>query len=912
MPTLKCGLRLKQSWLPNDPGTRPVTRPRFSPVNASIACSIGCCLALGWCTSATANAPPSFETDVRPILKAMCFQCHGEEETHQAGLDVRLVRLMQQGGDSGPAIHPGDAAGSLLWERIEADEMPEGTKKLSATQKETIRAWIQSGAATLRPEPNNVEDARFTPEELSFWAFQTPRKPGIPVIAIGENVAHATNPIDLFIRSRLLDAGLDFAPEADRATLIRRLKIDLHGLPPTPEEVDAFVADTSEHAYENLVDRFLDSPQFGVRWARHWLDVAGYSETDGNPTKDTERQHAWRYRDYVIESINRDKPYDQFLLEQLAGDECIEGDPDSENERHVELMTATGFLRMAPDITATNNGLLDRNQAVSDMIKVVGSSVLGLSVGCAQCHDHRYDPITIEDYYRYRAIFDPAFPLAAWQPPDQRLIDLTPAVDRAAADAIEAEAVRREKDLAERKREVGKRIFDMNLAAAPENVRESLVAAIAVPADKQTEEQKKLLLEYPMVRSVDAIVGQLIEFDKVNNNENYKRFDAESKEIAKFRQTKPPARLIMAVRDRADITPDSKVFFRGDPEQPKKSVEPGEVYVLARDRPATTIPTTKSDTSKSFGRRLTYARQLTDGTHPLVARVAVNRLWQHHFGVGLVPTPSDFGAFGQRPTHPELLDWLACDLVDGGWHLKRMHKRMVMSHTYRQQSHRTASHDHPDSENHLYGRAHLRRLDAETIRDAMLQVSGDLNLKLGGPSVPVAEDGEGQATIGRRILNEGLYAGIEDIGADKYRRSIYLQSKRGLPLSLLETFDLPTMNPNCDTRRCSTVAPQALLFLNEQSIIRFAERTAERLWSEAPESDARIHHLFLKLFSKPPTETEQAACREYLQGQREIFAADPNPEWQKRVEAESHAPDVRALASLCQVLMASNRFLYVD
>lgn len=874
--------------------------------------SIACWIALGLCASILASEPISFEADVRPIFKAMCFQCHGEEERHQAGLDVRLVRLMQQGGDSGPALVPGDAASSLLWKRIEADEMPEGTKKLSAMQKEKIRVWIQGGAATLRPEPENVEDARFTPEELSFWAFQSPRKPKVPVVSSSGNGSHATNPIDAFVRSRLLSAGLDLSPEADRATLIRRLKIDLHGLPPTPDEVDAFVADPSEHAYENLVDRLLESPQFGVRWARHWLDVAGYSETDGNPTKDTERQHAWRYRDYVIESLNRDKPYDQFLLEQLAGDECIEGTPDPESDRHVELMTATGFLRMAPDITATNNNLLDRNQAVADMIKVVGSSILGLSVGCAQCHDHRYDPITIEDYYRYRAIFDPAFPLAAWQQPDQRLIDLTPAADRAAADAIEAEAVRREKDLAERKREVGKKIFDMNLAAAPEHVRQSLVAAVAVPADKQTEEQKKLLLEYPMVRSVDAIVGQLIEFDKVNNNENYKRFDAESKEIAKFRQTKPPARLIMAVRDRADVTPESKVFFRGDPEQPKKNVEPGEVYVLARDRAGATIPATKNESSPSFGRRLSYARQLTDGTHPLVARVAVNRLWQHHFGMGLVPTPGDFGAFGQRPTHPELLDWLASDLVDGGWHLKRMHKQMVMSQTYRQQSQRTALIDEHDPDNRLYGRANLRRLDAETIRDAMLQLSGDLNLKLGGPSVPVAEDGEGRATIGRRILNEGLYAGIEDIGADKYRRSIYLQSKRGLPLSLLETFDMPAMNPNCDARRCSTVAPQALLFLNEQSIIQFADKTAERLWSETSESDARIQRLFLKLFAKPPTESEQVACREYLQGQREVFAADPNPDWRKRMETESHAPEVRALASLCQVLMASNRFLYID
>jgi hypothetical protein len=871
--------------------------------------SIGGLLFLSVSPIAVADEFPSFEKDVRPILKAMCFHCHGEEETLQGGLDVRLVRLMHQGGDSGAALVPGDAAASLLWKRIEADEMPEGAKKLNSKEKEIIRAWIQAGALTLRSEPENVEDARFTPEELSFWAFQPPRKPEVPSIHSGGG---SDNPIDAFVRARLIEQGLDLSPEADRTTLIRRLKIDLHGLPPTAEEVDSFLSDSSPNAYENLVDRLLESPQYGVRWARHWLDVAGYSETDGTPGNDTERPHAWRYRDYVIDSLNRDKPYDQFLIEQLAGDECVDGEPDPENERHVELITATGFLRMAPDITASNNGLLDRNQAVADMIKVVGSSVLGLSVGCAQCHDHRYDPITIEDYYRFRGIFDPAFPLSAWQQPAQRLLDMTPASDRAAADAIEAEAVRRDKDLAERKREVGKKILETNLAATPEGVRDALLVAIDTPTDKITEEQKKLLLEYPMVRSVDAIVGQLIEFDKINNNENYKRFDAESKEIAKFRQTKPPARLIMAVRDRADVAVASQVFFRGDPEQPKKSVEPAELYVLARDRSVSPIPTAKPESAKTFGRRLAYAKQITDGTHPMVARVAVNRMWQHHFGIGLVPTPGDFGTFGQRPTHPELLDWLASEFVQGGWQSKRLHKLMVTSHTYRQRSQRTPLLDERDPDNRLYGRANLRRLDAETIRDAMLVVSGDINWKFGGPSVPVAEDGEGQATIGRRLLNEGLYAGIEDVGAEKYRRSIYLQSKRGLPLSLLETFDMPTMNPNCDLRRCSTVAPQALLFLNETSIIQFAERTAERLWSDVENNDERVKHLFVRLFAQSPTEDEKSQCLEYLALQREVFASDPNPEWRKRLETEPTAPEVRALASLCQVLMASNRFLYVD
>jgi hypothetical protein len=404
----------------------------------------------------------------------------------------------------------------------------------------------------------------------------------------------------------------------------------------------------------------------------------------------------------------------------------------------------------------------------------------------------------------------------------------------------------------------------------------------------------------------------LIEFDKVFNNENYKRFDAESKEIAKFRQTKPPMRLIIAVRDRTETEPQSKIFFRGDPEQPKQSVGPGELYVLARQRTLEELPVVRPENRKTFGRRLAYARQLTDGSHPLVARVAVNRLWQHHFGAGLVPTPSDFGAFGQRPTHPELLDWLACEFMETGWQLKRMHKLMVMSHAYRQQSRRTPSLDDKDPDNRLLGRSNLRRMDAETIRDTMLFASGDLSLQMGGPSVPIAEDGEGRATIGRRILNEGLYAGMEDIGSPKYRRSIFLQSRRSLPLSLLETFDMPMMNPSCDTRRCSTVAPQALLFLNDQSVIQIADAMASRLGNEYATLDDRIRAMFVRLFSKPPTDIELEQCREYVLAQRAIFAADPNSEWRKQIEARSDAPDVRALSSLCQTMMASNRFLYVD
>ncbi len=849
-----------------------------------------------------------FEDAVRPIFKAMCFQCHGEEDDHHGGLDVRLVRLMRQGGDSGESIVPGNAAQSRLWQRIESDEMPEGSKKLTAKQKQIVRDWIERGAPTKRPEPDNVGDVRYTPEELSFWSFQPISKPSIPI----PNAPTSTNPIDAFVLDKLQGVGLGLSPMADRATLIRRLKLDLHGLPPSPAEVDEFVADDAPDAYEKVVDRWLESPQFGVRWARHWLDVAGYSETDGNQNKDQERKHAWRYRDYVIQAINSDKPYDQFLIEQLAGDELIDGQPDPENDRHVELLTATGLLRMAPDVTSTDNTLMDRNQAVADVIKVVSSSALGLSVGCAQCHDHRYDPISIDDYYRFRAIFDPAFPLEHWLQPEQRLIDLTTAVDNAKGEEIEAHAKQMEEDLKVRQQEVGKKIFDIKLAEVPEAIRESVREAIETAEDKRTDAQKQLLHDHPMVRSVKAIVDQLVEFDKVFDSKNYRKFQQDEKDIAKFRGTKPMRRMIMCVKDRVEHVPDSAVFLRGDPMQRKHSVKPGELYVLSRQRNLNELPLTPVANEKSIGRRLAYARQITDGSHPLVARVVVNRMWQHHFGRGLVATPNDFGAFGGRPSHPELLNWLSADLIDNAWSMKRLHKMMVMSSTYRQRSTRSDQTNAADPDNQLFSRANLQRMDAETIRDSMLFVTGSLNIVIGGPSVPVAEDGEGRATIGRRLLNDGLYAGMEDVGAQKLRRSIFLQSKRTLPLSMLEAFDMPVMNPNCDARRCSTVAPQSLLFLNDQSIVEFSDKLCERIWEESASSDARLAWLFKRLFAVDPTPHEYEQCREYLASQRATFASDPNPEWQKQVAKWDHAPDMRAFASLCQALMASNRFLYID
>lgn len=850
--------------------------------------------------------PLSFEKDIRPILKAACFQCHVEEEKPHAGLDTRLVRLLRQGGESGPAIQPGDPENSLLWQRISKDEMPEGTKKLPREQKEKIFAWIAQGASTLRPEPDRPEEARFSEEELTFWAFQ-PVKPTQP-----PTQASVPSEVDAFVVAKLKENGLALSPLADRRALIRRATFDLIGLPPTPSEVDAFVSDESQSAFEKVIDRLLASPQYGVRWGRHWLDVAGYSETEGDPGADTERPHAWRYRDYVIDSFSADKPYNEFVVEQLAGDQLIAGDIQPQNPRHRELLTATGFLRMAPDFTQTSNSLQDRNQAVADSLKVVSSAVLGLTIGCAQCHDHRYDPISTEDYYKWRAIFDPMAPLHAWKQPSQRMIDVTDSETASAANEIEQQAQAMETEIRSRQQEKGAEIFEREINKAPEEVRQALRDAIAMSDAMKTEEQKALLDKYPTVKPIPQIIGILIEYDMPS----YRKFEEEFKKVTALRARKPPSQMIMMVQEPTDVAPASHVFFRGDPEQPRQAVEPSELFVVARAAaPATQFTSVEGQSTAlpKQKRRLAYAKQITSGEHPLTARVLVNRVWTHHFGRGLVATPGDFGIFGERPTHPALLDWLARDFVENGWQIKRLHKRIMLSDVYQQSSRRTQELDQLDPENRWLGRASLRRLDAESIRDALLVSAGNLNASLGGPSILVAEDGEGKAVVGKRLLRDGLYSGLESAGAQEFRRSVYLQSRRALPFNMLDTFDLPAMNPNCDLRRLSTVASQSLWFLNDESMARVSEQMAESVQT-AISGDLRdqVREVFRRLFSCEPTEKELEDAIQFVDEQREIARADHDEEWQKRISVNPEAPNQRALAAFCQTLMASSRFLYVD
>ena len=869
----------------------------------NLACLIAALLAAA-CTDAAHAEALRFETDVRPILKAACFHCHGEEKKKRGGLDIRLVHLMQTGGDSGAAVVPGDPDASLLWQQVASDEMPDGPKKLTADQKQVIRDWIAQGAKTVRPEPKDPDTVRFTEEELGHWAFQPVKIHPIPQ----PDGFDIRTPIDAFVAERLAKRGLRFSPRAKRETLIRRITHDLTGLPPTAAEVEAFVGDETPQAWPRLVERLLSSPEFGVRWGRHWLDVAGYAESDGGGGNDTRRPNAWHYRDYVFESFNRNKPIDQFLREQIAGDELIDGKPDTNDPRHVELLTATGFMRMAPDPTQSSNSLADRNQAAADAVQVIGSSTLGLTVGCAQCHDHKYDPIGIDDYYRFRAIFDPVFPLQKWQQPSARLVDVTSAEDQKKAEEIEARAKEMDAAIQAKKTELAKTIQADKLSDVPEEVREETLQAVLASAKDRTERQKELLDLYPMVKPVSFIAGFLVEYD----NAAYREFEKQKAEVTKVRETKPPKRLVRVATEQPDVVPVSAVLFRGNPNSPGEKVQPGELAVLSQAGKAPVLPVNES-TRTTTGRRIAYASHLTSGQHPLTARVFVNRIWQHHFGQGIVDTPGDFGLNGEPPSHPELLDWLAADFVKHGWDQKRLHRMILLSTVYQQSARRTPELDAIDPENRLLARANLRRLEAEAVRDFILATTGDLNLESGGPSIPVTTNAEGKVVIGVTKIRDGLATGVRGQNEAAYRRSAFIESNRSLPLNMLATFDLPEMKPNCDRRRSTTVATQSLWFLNDDQIIGLTGGLADRLFTTHPtEADQRLDALFRKLFATAPTDEEQQYLSSFLERQEELFRADPNAEWQKKIKAQPDAPARRSLAALAQVLMASNRFLYID
>ena len=849
---------------------------------------------------ASAAPPPlTFESHIRGIFKAHCFECHGEAVGLKGGLDLRLKRFLVTGGESGPAIVVGRPDQSTLIERVTAGEMPPGksSKKLTSEQIALLRRWIRDGAAAARTEPKSLPlGLQFTDDDRAYWAFQPIRRPPLPKL---QDPSHVRNGIDVFVQSRLEKAGGGLGAPASRRALLRRLWLNLLGLAPTPTEKDRFLADTAPGAWSRLIDRLLANTHYGERWGRHWLDAAGYADSEGINNSDPERKWAWRYRDWVIDAHNADLPWNRFLVEQLAGDELVKP-PYKDLLRHqIDLLIASGFLRNAPDGTGEANSPANRNQVVAETIKIVSTSILGLTVGCAQCHNHRYDPIPQTDYYRLRAILEPALNVAQWKPPAQRLVSLYTDADKATAAKIEDQAKKIEAQRSKKQAQYIQQTFDKEVAKLPETLREPARQARETPEKKRTPKQNLLLQEHP---SLNVSAGSLYLYD----GKAAKDLEQIAKRATELRATKPRETFVRVLAEVPGQVPVTKLFFRGDITQPQQEIQPSDLSILAVTTEHPVVIPANDEQFLSTGRRLNWARRLTDGSHPLVARVIVNRAWAHHFGRGLVPTTGDFGSLGSKSTHPRLLDWLADEFMRTGWSLKRLHRLILNSATYRQSSLVSNRLMAGDSDNNLLSRMPLRRLDAESLRDSVLAVSGSLNLIRYGPPVPVMADRVGQWVIGKENLNAGRPGAVVDMKGEQFRRSIWIQVRRSRPLAVFDTFDRPPMEPNCTERVATTVSSQSLMMMNGDFIVSQSRRLAQRLEADAgTQIPAQVRHAWRLVFVTEATGEEVREATVFLAEQTKMLAT---------VAAEKDKPRAAsdALAVFCQALLSSNRFLYID
>ena len=845
-----------------------------------------------------------------PILHVRCLICHGRRK-QEAGLDLRTRASILKGGKSGPAMVPGKPQESLLLQRIQAEEMPPPksfsqycVRPVTSGELEKLHRWIAEGAPEAPPNgtPRVAKESTDTGEPPALWSFQPPRRPAVPRVAQSHRVR---NPIDAFLLEKLEARELRFAPPADRLALMRRAYLDLVGLPPTPDEVRAYHRDSDPQAYERLVDRLLDSVHYGERWGRYWLDAAGYADSEGKVHADNLRPHAYRYRDYVIRSFNDDKPYDRFLLEQIAGDELVDHRKlDSLTPDEVEPLIATGFLRMAPDGTwsGAQNFVPERLDVVADQVEVLSSTVMGLTLACARCHDHKYDPLPQRDFYRFSAILRSAYDPYDWLIPQEPLLAAAggPFPKRLLRygsekeqrqvkrnnGPLEQEIKRLKRSLEEKAAPLREQLLQEKREKIPAALRADVEAAAKVAEDNRNELQKYLVEAFQ-------------EFLTLEPGELEKRFEKYREESAKVKEAvmKAEKKLkrrpsIRALFDMPGEPTPAYLLLRGEHTRPGDAVDPG---IPAALRPQTR-PYRIRKPAWSSGRRLALARWLGQPDHPLTARVMVNRIWQHHFGRGLVATPGNFGKLGAAPSHPELLDWLATAFVRRGWSVKAMHRLIMTSSAYRQSSGspgEEAANGHSD--NSLLSRFPLQRLDAEALRDSILKISARLDPTPFGPAdqVEVQEDGE--------VTSQCSSAGC--------RRSVYMLQRRTTPLTMLDTFDAPQLNPNCVKRSQSMVTSQALQLWNSrlarQSARHFAGRVIDAVGSDL---ERQVEQVYLAALSRWPTATEKAAALE------EIGQLDRH--WAEHLESDTPAEPKRsrarwlALSTFCHAMLNSAEFIF--
>ena len=840
----------------------------------------------------------SYEKDVRPILKAHCFHCHGEEEELGGGLDLRLKHLMLTGGDSGPAIVESQPDQSLLVEYLSTGLMPPEDVAVRPTEKEitTIISWIAGGATIEGIEPVTIDSGFYiTEQERQFWSFKPVIRPVLPTVIDSQL---ARNPIDLFLLDKLEKAELTFSSQAEREVLIRRAYLDLTGLPPTPQAAQSFVANDDPAAYEDLIDQLLAMPQYGERWGRHWLDAAGYADSEGQADADVERPWAYFYRDYVVKSFNQGKPYDQFIQEQLAGDELIGSQIADMTAEQVEMLAGTGYLRMVADGTGSGTGDDEgRNAVVSDTLKMVTSSLTGLTVGCAQCHHHRYDPISQKDYYRIRAIFEPALNWKAWKAPQNRQISLYTQVDREAKASTEAKIKEIEAERVKKQQEYIDKTFEKEIAKLPEDVRRSVRDAHMVVEKDRTEEQKALIKKYP---STVVTPGNLYLFDRPASDD-LKTYTARQ---TKLREELKPEEFLRALTEPVTEPPVTYVFSRGNFDSPLDSVEPGELSVLSGL--AANEISSNEESLTTTGRRLAFAKLLTSGEHPLVARVMVNRIWLHHFGTGIVDTPGDFGILGGRPSHPKLLDWLADEFIQSGWDVKHLNRLSMTAAAYQQISTRHDKGNEVDRQKRLLWSMPVRRMEAEVVRDTVLAVSGMLDYQMAGKPIPVMADRTGQWVIGKENLNAGRPGPVIEMEGQQYRRSLYVQVRRSRPLAVLEPFDLPELAPNCTQRPSSTVPTQSLELLNSDFVTAQARFFAVRLTNRSQDIETQVSEGWQLAFSKEISAEEKAEAIDFVTQMQALLTKE------YETKQLNDDPIIDAVAVFCQALLSSNQFLYIE
>ena len=843
----------------------------------------------------------------RMVLEKNCVSCHGISE--MSGLDLREREAILKGGTRGPALVPGKAEESLLFLAASHDEsveirMPPSEDPLPAEHLKILRQWINEGA----PWATGVEQVEKSAAEPSWWSFKKLRRPALPRLKKG---LEPSNPIDAFVLARLEEKGLEPAPRADKVTLLRRAYFDLIGLPPTPEQAERFLEDTAPDAYEKLIEELLASPRYGERWGRHWLDVVRYADSAGFEG-DAYYPNAWRYRDYVVKSFNDDKPYDRFVQEQIAADELwpdnmdLQGfyDLSLEKLEHMEARVGTSLYTFGPEI---QESYLDatrlRYERLTDWINTTGAAFLGLTLECARCHDHKFDPISQRDYFRLQAIFAPSVPTRIPVETDVAVVTR----DEHYHFSIVLDEARTAYQTFEKKVKDG--VIENKKKEFPAEV----VRAYEIPLEKRTAREVELAA--PLVKAYENIkIEEFLTEEEVRYHQELSQKVVKAVMEVPLKEGShgvrfdgffdvPSATVLGHVP--AELIPSTYLLDRGELGRRKSRVSPGLPSALCDESVPEVFP------MDSFGPR--YRKQLalwlTRPSHPLTARVMVNRIWQGHVGRGIVGTTNDLGHQGELPTHPELLDWLASEFVDRGWSIKSMHGLIMLSDTYQRAS-RFSSEQHRDAdpENRYLWRMNRRRLEAEAVWDSIHAVAGTLNLKMGGRAVAPPLSTLEMAPL--RIKSRWVTPADP---AEARRRGIYIMVRRNFTFPMFDKFDVPNSSVSCARRDMTTVAPQALWALNNQTSFHQAQQFAARLVREGGEAPSEWVETAWRLgLSRQPSPGEKQEALELLQRLELQNTGEQDRDSLSKELADLGPQRAAALTQLCLTVYNLNEFVYID